>query len=144
VTADATGRFSAADLGEMPDDCLLEACMNFRGSSSEWGMILRSDSSFESCYQIRFEPARQRMVFDRWPRPGDQAFVIERPLRMEEGRSVTVRALVSGSCLVIYANDRVALSARMYDRKEGRLGLFVSNGFLAVQDMAIRLRRFRP
>ncbi|MFH1084266.1 MAG: GH32 C-terminal domain-containing protein, partial [Chloroflexota bacterium] len=90
-------------------------------------------------YQLRLEPANQRLVVDRWPRPGDQSFLLERPLALAPDRPVRLRVLVDGTCLVAYANDAVALSCRMYDHRQGRLGLFVSEGAARFQRPTLRV-----
>ncbi|MBI4559422.1 MAG: hypothetical protein HY706_17685 [Candidatus Hydrogenedentes bacterium] len=41
---------------------------------------------------------------------------------------VALRLLVDRTCLVIYADDRVALSTRMYDHWDGNLGCLVVEG----------------
>jgi hypothetical protein len=48
--------------------------------------------------------------------------------------------LVSGSCLVAYADDQVALSCRMYDHPSGQWGLFVADGQAAFRDLALKIR----
>ena len=39
-----------------------------------------------------------------------------------------MQLLVDGTALVVYVDERVALSGRIYDRREGGLGLFVTEG----------------
>ena len=80
----------------------------------------------EHYYQVRWEPAARRLVFDRWPRPGDEPFILERPL--DDCEQLDLRVLVEGSVVVIYANDEVALTCRMYDHEAGAWGLFVNEG----------------
>jgi len=38
--------------------------------------------------------------------------MVERPLEMRPGKTVTLRAIADGTCPVVYANDQTALSAR--------------------------------
>jgi beta-fructofuranosidase len=76
----------------------------------------------------------QRLVVDRWPRPGDQPFMLERPLALTPDQPVELIILVDGTNLVVYAgNDQrdhglVALSCRMYEHRQGALGAFVTEG----------------
>ena len=140
VNADARGRFSALTLGSLPDECLLEATVTPELGTVACGLLLRADQTLDSYYQLRLEPPNQRVVVDRWPRPGDQPFMLERPLPMAATTSVRLRVLVSGSCLVAYADDQVALSCRMYDHPSGQWGLFVADGQAAFRDLALKTR----
>jgi len=127
-TAAAVGRFSALAYGAMPEECLIEMTLRYQPGTLGCGVMLRAADDMESYYQVRLEPGNGRLVIDRWPRPGDQAFMLERPLATQPGQPVNLRLLVSGSNLVVYADDRVALSCRMYDHRQGNLDLFVTEG----------------
>ena len=140
ISASSVGRFSALTLGTMPQECLVEASIAYRPGTAACGLLLRAGDGLEPYYQVRLEPARQRIVMDRWPRPGDEAFMIERPLAMSPEEPVRLRAIADGTCLVVYANDRVALSSRMYDHRAGELGLFVSEGEAAFNDVSLATR----
>jgi len=126
--AHSVGRFSALGLGDLPDECLIEATVRFEPGTSGLGLLLRADPGLEAYYPVRLEPGNQRLAFDRWPRPGDQPFVLERPLAMAPEQPVRLRVLLDGTCAVVYADDEVALSCRTYDHPEGTLALFVSEG----------------
>jgi len=139
-SAAAVGRCSMLSLGPLPEECLVEAMVSYRKAGAKFGVLLRADEAFDQYYQIRFEPAAQRMVTDRWPRPGDQPFMLERPLYMKAGRPIRLRILVSGTCLVVYADDEVALSCRMYENRKGSLGLFVSDGIAWFSDVRVSMR----
>ena len=83
---------------------------------------------------MRWEPAARRLVFDRWPRPGDEPFILERPLG--ECEQLELRVLIEGSVVVIYANDEVALTCRMYDHEAGAWALFVNEGQATFSDVS--------
>ena len=128
ITTDATSRFSALALGTMPHECLIETEISLAAGTVNAGLLLRADDTLDNYYQVRLEPANQRLVIDRWPRPGDQPFMLERPLAMPAGEPVRLRLIADGTNLVVYANDQVALSCRMYNHRQGQFGLFVTEG----------------
>lgn len=136
----AVGRFTALTLGYMPAECLLEAEVTFGEWTSGCGFLLRVGEGAESYYQVRLEPANQRVVMDRWPRPGDQPFMLERPVAMAAGEPVSLRAFADGTCLVVYVNDQVALSCRMYNLPEGDFGLFATEGDVRFDNVSLRVR----
>jgi beta-fructofuranosidase len=139
---DSTAGQAIALLGALPRTGIVEAEISWAGADSTppaaCGLLLRAGSGLQGYYELRLEPRLQRVVVDRWPRPGDQPFMLERPLSLEAGSPVTLRALVDGSCLVAYLNDRVALSCRMYDHPEGALGLFVREGRVTFRELRCR------
>ncbi len=64
--------------------------------------------------------------------------MLERPLAIAPDHPVTLRAIADGTCLVVYANEQVALSCRMYDHRMGKLGLFVTEGKASFRNSCIK------
>ncbi len=135
--SNSTGRFSALLLCEPPDECRIDLSITCTPGTASAGLLLRADPGLESYYQVRLEPSRQRLVVDRWPRQGDQPFMLERPLAQQAGQPTHLSLYISGSCLVIYANDTTALSCRMYDHPTGRLGLFACEGSVSFEGICL-------
>jgi len=128
LSVEARDSFAWSKLGEMPDPCEIKATLNWEEGTRYCGLLLRADEELENYYQVRLEPGRDRIVFDRWPRPGDEPFILERPLPLEDEGAVELTVFVEGSVIEIYADDQVALSARGYEHSQGSCGLFLSEG----------------
>ena len=126
--------FSAASLGQLPPVAALAVSIRCDAQTRSCGLLLRTDAALENYYQVRWEPAARRLVFDRWPRPGDEPFILERPLGKCE--QLDLRVLIEGSVVVIYANDEVALTCRMYDHEAGAWALFVNEGQATFSDVS--------
>lgn len=124
----AVGRHSVLLLGDLPHTAKLQTRVMFEQGTVAMGVLLRADAALDKYHLIRIEPGPQRLVADRWPRPGDQPFTLLRSLPVRPGVPVELTLLIDGSCLVVYANDQIALSTRMYDPQQGSLGLFVTEG----------------
>jgi beta-fructofuranosidase len=139
-SAQAAGRFSALTLGELPDECLIELDVICSPGTANAGLLLRADEALDAYYALRLEPGNRRLTFDRWPRPGDQPFMIERPLAMTDGELVHLQVFVDGTCAVAYVDHRIALSCRMYDHLRGALGLFVAEGEARFENVMVRVR----
>ena len=123
----------------MPDRCRIDVTVTFEAGARGCGLVLRSSDDYQSGYYVRLEPLAHRLVFDAYPRSGDVPFMVEleRPLPLQPGRKIPLKVLVDGSCCVIYAGDTVAVSTRLYDRKTGRLGVFVNDGTAQFSGLAI-------
>jgi beta-fructofuranosidase len=151
LTVDAGDGLAVAVARQVPETFLLDVVVQFDADVVECGVVLRSSDDGESGYQIRLEPRRGRVVFDRWPRrrtgdaqwqiSGDVPFAVEleRPAVLAPG-SHRLQIVVEGTACVAYLDDRVALSARMYDRRSGGVGLFVGEGHAAFADISIATR----
>lgn len=130
----APGTFRAAQTAEeMPRTCRITTTITPEEGTKGCGVLLHGSADFESAYYIRLEPYRNRLVFDRWPRPGDQAYALEleRPLDMSANQPITLDVFVDGSVCVVYADNgttSIAMNARLYDRPTGSVGIFVQDG----------------
>jgi beta-fructofuranosidase len=135
-TARADG-FAAAALGALPDTCVIDCDITLGAETRSVGLLLRADERLETYYQLRWEPGRERVVFDRWPRPGDEPFMLERPLHAA-GETIRLKVFLDGAVVTAYINDSVALDTRAYDHRSGGLGLFVSEGAATFSNVTVR------
>lgn len=137
VTVDAEDGFAWCRLGNMPETCGLDVTLSYSPGTAAVGLVLRADTNLDAYYQVRIEPSRQRVVFDRWPRPGDQPFILERPLSLAPNAPVHIQVFADCSIFEIYINDRVALSCRGYAHTSGDWGLFVAEGVATFSSAAL-------
>lgn len=131
ASVSAPDSLAVCALGDTPaEPCLLELNLSFMEGTRALGVLLRTDERLEHYYQVRIEPARSRLVFDRWPRPGDQPFMLERPaFSLVPGSPHEMRIIIDGSLIEVYLDGKTTLSARGYDRTSSRgAALFVSDG----------------
>ncbi len=60
----APGSFGCSPAGPMPSRCKIEATIEFVEGTRACGVMLRVSPDLDSAYYLRFEPARNRLVFD--------------------------------------------------------------------------------
>jgi beta-fructofuranosidase len=139
VELPTSGGFGCATAGSLPPRYKIEATVEFEANTRGCGLMLRVNDTFESAYYVRLEPARNRLVFDSWPRPGDVPFWVEleRPIRLEAQRPVDLKVFVDGTVCVVYADDRIAMSTRLYNLKQGDWGVFVNEGAARFRNVRI-------
>lgn len=135
----------------LPDPCLVTLTLDIPADNLTCGLLLRTDEQAAVGYELRLEPARSRVVFDRWPRGrtgpaqwqvrGDvpHAVELERPCPLPAGRH-TIRVLLDGSICVAVVDDRVTLTARLYDHESGQVGLVTCDGPVDVVECSIATR----
>jgi beta-fructofuranosidase len=136
---------------DAPEQFLLELTIGISEGTTECGVILRASADGDEGYIVRLEPRVGRMVFDRWPRKrtgrgqwqisGDVAHEIEleRPIEIKPGQH-RLSVLVDQTACVAYLDDKVAMSARMYDRRSGGIGQFVGEGAATFTDVSLATR----
>ena len=122
--------------------------VNITPGTTEVGLLLRATIDGDHAYYLRLEPKQQRMVFDRWPRTstgnmqwhvsGDVPHLVEleRPCTLEPGEH-EIELFVEDTVCIAVLDKTVALTARMYERPTGRLGVFVGEGSATFSDMSI-------
>jgi len=144
--------YAVAVSSPTPPQFLLEVTIEVGDDTTECGVILRASADGDEGYIIRLEPRAGRLVFDRWPRRrlGDAQWQIsgdishevelERPVVIAPGAH-QLRVVVDGTACVAYLDDSVAMSARMYDRSGGGVGLFVGEGRAAFADLSMATRQ---
>lgn len=124
---------------ELPEQFLATMTVEIEPGTREVGVLLRCSDDGDETYVLRLEPHRSRLVFDRWPRQrtgggqweisGDHPFVIEleRPCHLPSGQHLIELVIDETTCVAVI-DRQVVLSARLYDRTTGRLGVFVGEG----------------
>lgn len=130
VRAHDTVSFGVATVAPMPTRCKIAATIEFTAGCQSFGVMLKLLDDLDTCYYVRFEPPNGRIVFDRWPRPGDIPYMtgLERPLKLTPGEPIELQVVVDGTIAEVYVSGKVAMSTRMYSPDQGRIGLFVDEG----------------
>lgn len=133
---------------EMPHRFRASVTLDVAPGTTECGILLRASDDGDTSYVVRIEPNQGRMVFDRWPRrqtgagqweiSGDvPSFIeLERPCVIDPGRH-TLDLIVDGDTLVVNLDQHTTLSTRMYDRVDGRFGVFAGEGSVDVVSLRI-------
>lgn len=130
VEVSTLGSFSCMSAGIMPECCKIETKIQFTAATQGCGVFLRATDGYEQGYFIRLEPHRQRLVFDRWPRYGDQPFSVEleRPVTFQAGDVIRMKVFVEKTLCEVYLQDEIAMSTRLYNHPQGEWGVFAEDG----------------
>lgn len=139
--------FAGALLNPVPGLCKLEAEVEFTPETRRFGVALQVDENFDTGYYLYLEPGRQRLEYVSgirfWGEDGEggkmfpYAVELERPVRLEPGVKYGIKVFVQDTVLVVYVGGQIALSARMYDYKDRRFGLFAIDGQAEFSGLAL-------
>lgn len=149
LTVNRPDQFSCAMADIMPKCCKISATMQYQSNTKGFGIMLRASDDFENAYYIRLEPDRNRLVFDMWPRrvkgeaqwhvAGDRPYMeeLETPIELTPQTDYVIKVFVDDSLCVVYVDDKVAMTARLYNLKLGRWGVFVNEGEVSFENVQI-------
>lgn len=148
-------RISSETLGaalyEIPWDCF-SIEMDIRAvRAHEFGMALHVDKTMERGYFLRMNRQKGEAAWDMWSRSeqgkyqwqikGDIPYQVETARRLPKAEDYHILVIREDDICVVYINDEVVLSARMYDHKGGYAGLYVVQGEAELCNYAVKTRK---
>lgn len=115
---------------KLPERCYLRLDIKIE-DAKQAGVILQADESLKEGYYLYLEPDRKRLVFRSWLRMSEEGgktfpydVELETAVRTREDNCYRMEIIIEKSAAVAYVNGEAALSFRMYDYTERRMGLF--------------------
>ena len=132
----------------LPDRCMIELSVDVAQGTQAFGFLLRASADGEEGAIVRFEPQRDRIVFDRWPRgrtgPAQwqvrgnvpHAVDLERSCPLDPGPH-TIQLLLDQTTGQLVVDHRVCLSFRLYHSTSAHLGLFTTDGAIALTNFTM-------
>lgn len=141
-------RMSADMLGtllyDVPKDCFSMEIEFDVEEAYEFGIGLHVTEGLETGYMLRMNPRTGQMAWDQWPRApkgeiqwqnkGDMPYQLETIRPLPKGLSYKVKVIREDTICVVYVNDQVALSTRMYDHKGNKAGIYVVQGTIKLKE----------
>ena len=101
-------------------------------------IALHVDKELETGYFLRMNPKNQLVAWDMWPRgeqgryqwqiKGDVPYQIETARKLPKAEEYRVHIIKEKDICVVYINDEIVLSTRMYNHKDGYAGIYVVQG----------------
>lgn len=159
VKVESTATFAYGFFQEESEDALMfHAKLTLEDGYGAFGLLLKSTEGLSPSWELIFEPTRSRVSITRYPCALDPFWetlnpkvkdapmevdgprTIERPIHIEKGKEIDVKAFVDGSFVECFVNDELALSFRIYDpygQPFHKFGLFVEDGTLHVTNIRL-------
>ena len=137
LTGEAQDGFGYAICPEVRSDFALRMELSLAGPPSRAGLLLRAGEGLERAYVLMVEPLLQRITLRPWQSWGDAEPFVERPLRMPRGEPISLQLALEGTILEVLVNHRCCLTCRLYDHRQGHLGLFVENGLAEFSGLTV-------
>lgn len=133
--ANVPNGYAALLLNAMQPTCRLSVDVELLDETAQFGVALHVDEGFAEGYYVSVDPFRRRVAYKTsvtMTERGGQMFPYEveqeRPLPEKRDRRYHFDICVDDTVLEVYIDGKTALGTRMFDRKGGHMGMFVSDG----------------
>lgn len=140
----AVGGMSGVLGCKIPRLCCLKAKVVYTGAPSHFGIGLQLDENFSQGYYFEFEPWFNRIQFVSGLRMHEEggkmfpyAVEMERPLKLEIGKTYSLKVFIQDSIAVLYVNNDLAFGVRMYNYTGRNFGFFSSDGSAEFTDIQL-------
>lgn len=142
-----SSQMMGALLYDIPRDCF-SLDISFRVEYAvEFGIALHASDGLETGYFLRMDPRTQQMAWDQWPRApkglyqwqikGDMPYWPETLRPLPKGNEYRVKIIREDDICVVYVNDQIAMSTRMYDHKGNSAGIYLVQGSIVAEDIKL-------
>lgn len=118
----------------------ISATVSFTSSNKDFGFMIGACDGYNDFYSLRFVPSQNRFSFDKVNRanltPGTLA-TNDVPIELVPNTEYRVDVVVENSVVVVYINDRVALSNRIYKGTNTNWGIFADYGDATFSNISV-------
>ncbi|MEQ9302911.1 MAG: GH32 C-terminal domain-containing protein, partial [Marinoscillum sp.] len=118
----------------------ISATVNFTSSNRDFGFMIGACDGWNDLFSLRFVPGENRFSFDKTKRPDiDSSTVADNdvPINLQTGVDYSVRILLENSMVVVYINDEVALSSRIYRAPGTNWGVFADHSDVTFSNIEV-------
>lgn len=108
----------------------ISATVNYVSSARDFGFMIGACDGWNDLFSLRFVPQENRFSFDKTNRSNlDTSTVPDNdvPFALSPGVDYSVRIVIENSMVVVYINDEVALSSRIYRAPGTNWGIFADH-----------------
>ncbi|MDB5011987.1 MAG: hypothetical protein JWQ25_189, partial [Daejeonella sp.] len=108
----------------------IKATVSYSSSAKDFGFMIGACDGFNDFYSLRFVPSQNRFSLDKVNRSAITTSTVattDVPLTLTPNTNYNVQIVVENSMLVVYINDEVALTTRIYKATNTSWGVFSDN-----------------
>lgn len=141
ITFGANEEISYVDFGTIPDTMLVTAQVTFHQGGRGAGFSLGVEEDFLKGFGIHLDPKEHLLRYDaamleriRYANPNSKVH-----FSFDEGTTYDLKLVIEKDIAVLYMNDKVALSTRIYRMNENKWGLFNIGGEVTFSNIEIKL-----
>jgi beta-fructofuranosidase len=150
----AGGSYGYGFIAAPREELLLDTEIEIAQGTTAAGLLIESQDDLACGFSIAIEPLRQRVVLDRWPQPMDPLWqrlapgefaipeadnpLVERHLAIPPANGrYRLRLLRKDSLIECFIAEQVALTYRIYEKRDHGVGLFVQEGTARFENLTL-------
>ena len=123
-------------LSNAPNAYKLDGEIKFSGGTKQFGIAFNQNFESKHGYKYEFFPAENCVRFDAVTELTNTKD-LERPVVLKEGETVRFSLVVDNGLCVLYINENIALSSRMYKKAGNSISLFVVGGQAIAENLVL-------
>ena len=104
----------------------IKATVSYSSSSKDFGFMIGACDGYNDFYSLRFVPSQNRFALEKVNRSAitSTTAITDVPFTLTPNTNYNVQIVIENSMLVVYINDEVALSTRIYKATNTNWGIF--------------------
>jgi beta-fructofuranosidase len=118
----------------------ISATVSYSSSNKDFGFMIGACDGYEDFFSLRFVPSQNRVSLDKVKRSliTSATFHTDAPLTLSPNRNYQVQIVIENSMLVLYVDNMIALSARVYRATGTNWGIFVDNSHATFNNIVVQ------
>ena len=123
------------------DSYKISAVVSYSSASKDFGFMIGACDGYNDFYSLRFVPAQNRFSFDKVKRSALTSITVptnDVPITLTPNTNYNVDIVVENSMIVVYINNQVALSSRIYKARRTTWGVFVDHSNATFNNIAVK------
>ena len=108
----------------------ISATVSYTTSSRDFGFLIGACDGYDNVFSLRFVPSQNRFSFDKTKRSLITSSTVpsnDGPFTMAPNTNYAVQIVIENSMAVVYINNEVALTSRIYKATNTTWGVFADN-----------------
>lgn len=118
----------------------INTSLTFTSGSEEFGLILGGCDAENEFYSLRFLPDKGMVSLEIKNRENIDDSVApynDVPLELDPNTSYEVKVIIENSMVVVYVDDKIALSSRVYKAMGNLWGIYSENGSVFIENIKV-------
>lgn len=119
----------------------ISATVSYSSAARDFGFMIGACDGYEDFYSLRFVPSQNRFSFDKVHRSSLTPTTVaanDVPILLSPNTNYFVEIVVENSMVVVYLNNEVALSCRIYKATGTNWGIFVDHANATFSNIEVK------
>jgi beta-fructofuranosidase len=117
----------------------MSTTINYASATKDFGFMLGACDNYNGFYSLRFIPSQNRFSLDKTDRRNVtiSSTSVDMPFQLSPNTDYTVDIVEENSVVVVYLNNTVALTCRVYRAPQASWGLFADNATATFKNLTV-------